>query len=433
MRKPVITKTVFTQTFGDVPVSCLNLSVKAANFLENGRIYTMNDLYARIDQIDGFQNSTPMRQERNREIHKAFEDWAEQCRKSIPAEGTGFTFLQKYINDDKVSDFAINMGSCRAEEKLLLKYFPPSYQDETKKEYYEKARSVFAKQNNIITASRWRFNSCKYLAEMEVPLNKKLKITFADGYFNYADDADEKLYSVYYMNFADCLLFGFYDASNFSQDEIQTLEMPLLPSMMLAIESLKDNLLKSLTAEKKKPTPWIFENIPQWILVNTAPVLDDGTSVNFYGRDFRNASRVVIEKGLSVLKPDESCSVNIICARAPTQGHNEFYTKEDMAYFLSCALAAFGGSVKISSRPCKIHTGNWGTGAFGNNLEASYLVQLIAGAMCGVAELVFHKADAEVFTKARHKFDAMPDKIAFNYAVSFLQEQHYRWGCSNGQ
>ena len=79
MRKPVITKTVFAQTFGDVPVSCLNLSVKAANFLENGRIYTMNDLYARIDQIDGFQNSTPMRQERNREIHKAFEDWAEQC------------------------------------------------------------------------------------------------------------------------------------------------------------------------------------------------------------------------------------------------------------------------------------------------------------------------------------------------------------------
>ena len=320
-----------------------------------------------------------------------------------------------------------------AEEKLLLKYFPPVYQHETKKEYYEKARKAFAKQNNIITASKWRFNSCKDLAAVDVPLNKKLKISFANGYFYYADDADENLYSVYYMNFADRLLFGFYDASNFSQDEIQTLEMPLLPSMMLAIESLKDNLLKTLTAEKKKPTPWIFENVPHWILVNTAPVLDDSTNVNFYGRDFRNASRAVIEKGLTVLKPDESCSVNIICARAPPQGYNEFYTKEDMGYFLSCAISAFGGAVKNSSRPCKIHTGNWGAGAFGNNLEASYLVQLIAGAMCGVAELVFHKADAEVFAKARHKFDSMPDRISFNDAIAFLHEQHYRWGCSNGQ
>ncbi len=328
-----------------------------------------------------------------------------------------------------MNDFCQQMGAVVVDAQTLIKEFPPQYISENKKWCFERAlaqKASVLSQESQIKISRW----CKdddfddsLLFDLELP-----NVITNDRYFKY-----DNYESDFFMNFADRLLFGFYDADNFAQDEIQTLEMPLLASCMHYLDEKNLPSLKPVTKENKKPTPYIFENVPYWLRINLSY-----NGQNLYGRNFRNASKGLLEKAVQVVQEEKL--VNILAARAPACGSGQ-YTKAQLTEFLESAYCAFRGAVLCNaagsddneSKPVKIHTGNWGCGAFGNKLTVSYLVQLLAGAFSKTGTLIFHAPDKPTLQKAIDLISTLPSKLTFSQAVDFLFDQGLYWNESDGE
>ncbi|MFM2223398.1 MAG: hypothetical protein RLZZ78_1655, partial [Armatimonadota bacterium] len=109
------------------------------------------------------------------------------------------------------------------------------------------------------------------------------------------------------------------------------------------------------------------------------------------------------------------------------------------------ALTAFYGAVcesrtdNGSGGECTVHTGWWGTGAYGGNRTLMAIMQVVAARAAGVSRLVFHTVDAAGaadFTNAC----AHPGLDAFIKAetldprefLRYCAAQNFRWGVSNG-
>lgn len=306
-------------------------------------------------------------------------------------------------------------------EELLSKY-PPEYICENKEYCYKKALSVFKNQEGEIKFSRY---FCKDIGGKEILELSDVEIISTSSYFDYQSDYSE---NTYYMNFADKLLFGYYDASNFAQDEIQTLEMPLLAACSNYIDENKTETLRAYTVEKNQPTPFIFYNVPYWLHIEISP--DRNSPKNIYGRNFRNASKELLDE---LIKPvEKDISLNIIAARAPAGGNGE-YKKSEIEYFLKCSVLAFEAAVRNAANSSKvtIHSGNFGTGAFGNSIEMSYLIQLIAAGLAGVKTLYIHAADEEVLEKIKNMISDLPQELSFEEIVDFLEGLKLTWQTSD--
>ena len=50
-----------------------------------------------------------------------------------------------------------------------------------------------------------------------------------------------------------------------------------------------------------------------------------------------------------------------------------------------------------------IHTGNWGCGAFGGNVELHTMLQIIAAVSAGVDEMIYHAVDEKNLSNAFEK------------------------------
>ena len=81
----------------------------------------------------------------------------------------------------------------------------------------------------------------------------------------------------WFMNYADPVLFTAAEGTLFAQDEIQTLEMPLLAAFKRYINSNHIGGFAPYTSYCGNPTPYLFKNVPYWIKVETRPLLRNGT------------------------------------------------------------------------------------------------------------------------------------------------------------
>lgn len=306
----------------------------------------------------------------------------------------------------------------------LIKNYPPEYSCDNKKTKYEEAFAIHKKQTGKISVSRWKF------AESQSPLTKNdVSVKFRDEYFSY-DDADSADTKVYYLNYADPNLFGYYDSDLFAQDEIQTLEHPLLGSVMEYIDKNETSVLKSLTEENGEPTPYIVEGAPYWLKVVTNPILPTGETLNLYGRNFCRASKEILDIAVKPIK--EERANNIIALAAPALGSGE-YKRKQIEQILKAVIASFSAALSLAdTKKCVIHTGNWGAGAFGNNRELIYLAQLIGASVAGGAELVFHAIDEDDFAEAQKKFAQWNGSADFAECVDFFVNQHYHWASGDG-
>lgn len=329
---------------------------------------------------------------------------------------------------------AVCMGSISEKVQDLMKEFPPEYTSERKSDFYEEAAFIHRKQNGIIKLSRWRF---AYERKTPLGLEKSpVELEQTSAFFDYSDKDDSKR-RVWYLNFADPKLFGYYDGDLFAQDEIQTFEHPLLGSIAEYLDKKAIPGFEPLTVvEKTKPTPYLIENVPYWIKVNTSPVLKDGTSVNIYGRNFSYADPRAINAAITLLQKEETN--NIVAIAAPTSGNgHDPYTKGQISFILKTLLVAFGAAAKLTTeskrRDCIIHTGNWGCGAFGNDKELIYTAQILCASVTGVKKLVFHgisAEDAKILEEANKKAFAVADGESL---VDYLFEQDYHWHFGGGR
>lgn len=327
--------------------------------------------------------------------------------------------------------FAECMASADFEIQSLIKSYPPLYRNEHKKRLYLKALELFNKQQESVGVSRWRFD--KSGADEGALCEKRpVKIETRDDYFCY-DESDSDGERVFYLNYADPNLFGYYDTDMFAQDEIQTLEHPLLGAVSECIEAVGIAGMRGLTVEKKEPTPFVVLGAPQWLSVDTNPVMPDGSRRRLYGWMLSESETQVVDAGIKPLGQDRRN--NILAVAAPECGRGE-YTKEQIVFIMKTLLAGFGAAARISEqggkKSCAIHTGRWGCGAFGNSEELMLLAQIVAASMTGVSRLLFHAVSADALAAAQEKFSALPERLSLGGAVDFLLEQRYRWGKTDG-
>ncbi|MCR5126307.1 MAG: hypothetical protein K6B43_14115 [Treponema sp.] len=306
----------------------------------------------------------------------------------------------------------------------LIKNYPPEYSCDNKKTKFEETFAIHKNQTGKIGVSRWKFSD-----DGQKLVKNDLLVKFRDEYFSY-DDADTADTKVYYLNYADPNLFGYYDSDLFAQDEIQTLEHPLLGSVMEYIDKNETAELVSLTEEKGEPTPYIVEGAPYWLKVVTNPTLPTGETLNLYGRNFCRASKEILDIAVKAIK--EERANNIIALAAPALGSGE-YKRKQIEQILKAVIASFSAAIALADKKkCVIHTGNWGAGAFGNNRELIYLAQLVGASVAGGAELVFHAIDEGDFAVAKKKFDGWKGSADFAECVDFFVNQHYHWASGDG-
>ena len=316
------------------------------------------------------------------------------------------------------------MAAVKLDIQNLIKNYPPEYSCKNKKIKYEEALKIHKNQTGSIDVSRW-----KYADDKQELVKNPVKVTFCKDYFSYVD-VDRSDTRVYYLNYADPNLFGYYDSDLFAQDEIQTLEHPLLGSVMEYIDKNETAELKSLTEEKGEPTPFIVEGAPYWLRVVTNPRLPTGEVLNLYGRNFWVAPREILDIAVNPVVDERKN--NIIAMAAPALGEGE-YERRDIEQILKTVIVSFSAAVSLSGgKKCVIHTGNWGAGAFGNNRELIYLAQLVGASVAGGVELIFHAIDDGDFAAAQKKFDGWKGSADFAECVDFLMNQHYHWSSGDG-
>lgn len=327
------------------------------------------------------------------------------------------------------------LGKIELENKDLMIGNPPKFSSHRKRVFFERARKAKEKDlNGSITVSRVTPDT----PELESIVFQKGRTKFKDetGYFNYAEDPSTDERYVWWMNFADPMLFGYYGGSLFAQDEIQVFEHPMLGSLReYLLEGSEDGMkpwaLTLRSGQQSVPTPYLIEQVPQWQKVVTAPRLPMGGVGMIYGHNFITVSDEEVEAGITTV--DEDIRNNIMACSAIT-GCGQ-YSYEEIELQFKTLLCAFKAAKDISSetgRKCVVHGGKWGCGAFGGAPELMIFLQICAAGVCGVDELVLHAVDDDTYGNALEMYLDMDDGLSLDGMIMMLYSKKYHWGYSDG-
>lgn len=252
-------------------------------------------------------------------------------------------------------------------------------------------------------------------------------------FFDYEQSTESN--TTWYLNFADPTLFVAYSGSLFAQDEIQTLEHPLLPSVRSYISSNHIPDMAIYTVEGRKPTPYLFKNVPNMVEINTTPTMPDGRKISIYGNAFSQygyREPLVLDKAITIRK--EIIKSNIIAMAAPLPGYGS-YEKAEILNMLETVIASFNNAKDMSTPSAtEIHTGRWGAGAFGGNEELALTVQIIGARATNIDKLVFHAVTASCLSKAITTADSIckNTEMSIGDIVDILYKKEFQWGHSDG-
>ena len=326
----------------------------------------------------------------------------------------------------------IRLGGGEVTVGELLRDDPPEYCNDFKREIYEEAYEEFADRQAEETI-RFSRNTCVELSKILIcPDAARMPEIVPVPYFFRYDDlvTDEEM--CWYLNFADPFMFTAYGSDLFAQDEIQTLEHPMLPALMLHLAGMGDRELRPLTAEGGQATPWIFENVPRWIEVNTTPINERGEKCSIYGNAFADAEYSLLRQAITV-NSDPAARSNIIAMAAPYPDGGA-YKPHQICQLLSTVLAGFFPAVEAGTgKNTVIHTGRWGAGAFGGSEELALCVQIVGGMLCGVTKLYFHAVSAMCLKNALDTAKAIASASTYaEQIVEKLLARGYCWGFSDG-
>jgi hypothetical protein len=331
--------------------------------------------------------------------------------------------------------FSKPLFECAITYEDLLQY-QLHYENPHKRELYKKAFSEWADQKGSLKITRTSFDFSG--SDTTTSREKTLTIRREDKFYEYLPT--QKNICSWYVNFADSDLFAYYGTNCFAQDEIQTLEMPLLAHIReyllsgLFPNGVNRRYFQPYTCEDENtPTPFLIQSVPQWLTVKTSFEDDFGQEISLYGKNFIHSTWQQISKGINVI--NEPHYNNIIAMSAPPCGHGE-YSQLEIEHIVKAVLCAFEEAVNMTKTIGQdsfvtIHTGNWGCGAFGGKKECMYLSQLIGAKLTGVDEIVFHTIDEVILQNAIRKFSEISD-MTYEFAVAFLCSQKYFWEITDG-
>ena len=241
----------------------------------------------------------------------------------------------------------------------------------------------------------------------------------------------------WHVNFADPDLFYAYGSAAFAQDEIQVAEHPVLGSLREALLRAEHASVAPRTMEQGQPTPVLVQGAERWCAIDTDPEL--AMPYGIYGRRFHRASPEVLREAVRPLNPPSH--TNLIAMAAPPGGSG-VYTRADIETILTTALTGFAAARYESDNLANpaprvvVHTGHWGTGAFGGDQVLMAVLQIVAARLAGIDELVYHTVDASGAGSLREGTQIATQLGSAGTAVSTVIEAvvalGFRWGVSDG-
>lgn len=331
-------------------------------------------------------------------------------------------------------DFLIARASFDAH--ALVTAHPPRINDPNKRLVYEIACPPGARHGGTIVVSRWR---AMPLPEAIPARGPELEVR--QDVFGYEPTpvGQEPPLVEWYLNFADVNLFFGYGGPLFAQDEMQAAEHPALGSVREALKAGVQPGLPAKTRDGDAPTPILVRGVERRCAVDT----DHPAAMPYglYGNRFGSASQAVIRKATARLDPP---TVSNLLAMEAIPGGSGRYTPAQIADVVTTAVTGFTAA-RIESQLAtgraavrvQVHTGHWGTGAYGGNRVLMAALQLVAARLAGVDRLVFHtfdEAGSAALAEARALVEErlLPAHSATQGLLDAIAGLGFAWGFSDG-
>jgi len=243
------------------------------------------------------------------------------------------------------------------------------------------------------------------------------------------------------------MLFIAYGGSLYAQDEMQCLEHPILGSVQRKLATNRSIMM--FTRANNRATPILIEGVDRKLTIAVNPDSSKGRPFGLYGNNFNRANEETILKALTVFPVDLDQSLrprsNIIAMEAPPGGYGN-YKATQIKDILETAYSGYRAAVLqteeykkskgLNSLDCVVHTGHWGTGAYGGNRVLMAFLQLFAADMAGVDIFMFHTFDqigmndyneALNLWKSVQKECKSPGEV-----IRLLMSKKFNWGVSDG-
>ncbi len=257
-----------------------------------------------------------------------------------------------------------------------------------------------------------------------------LSVERYDGPFAYDDDEDADV-MVFYPNFADHDLFGYWDGPLLAQDELQVAEHPALAAVRL--ELLAEAQVTTTRDRHGRPTPFTFEGVPRRVSIDVLP--GPARPLGLYGNRFAVADPSVVRDATEVLDPPTI--TNLVAMSAPACGRGR-YTSAQIRWILTAAYTAFAATRACAGeRELVVHTGFWGCGAFGGSHVLMAMLQLVAASAASVDRIVFHTfaaSGAAHLVEARAHLAELSSRLDDDPSswVVAIERMGFAWGVSDG-
>ena len=325
---------------------------------------------------------------------------------------------------------AIREATLTFDNATLFRDFPNNPYNANKKLVLSIAIPAGYDHTGCVTVSAWGPDAT--LDPITITVDTLIEVNI--GIYPYADTPASRNGSEWCVNFADKWLFNYGEGNLLAQDELQIAEHPVSSCLRHA---MADTAIAPLTRDRSKndaPRPLLIRDILRHVHLDT--------TTGLYGTAFAYAPAADVIAACTPIKPPTVS--NIIAMDAPAGGQG-IYEERTLVDIWTTALTAFYGAVceaKASngdSPECTIHTGWWGTGAYGGNRTLMAIMQVIAARAAGVTRLVFHTVDSS----GAADFDAACSHPGLNEFLSgtsldpkaflrYCAAQSFRWGVSNG-
>lgn len=315
------------------------------------------------------------------------------------------------------------------ESNNLVKNFSTNWYHKHKQKLYQLTQLESNPPKDKIIVSKY-----KKISLPSKVISMKIAVKVVNHMFDYK--GVENSYKQWHINFADEILFNHYGSSLMAQDELQVAEHPLLANVseMLYELSKKDSKFKPITKDydivPNIATPILIEGVERRIAINTSPNKNNPDGI--YGNNFSIVSWEEIKSVTTVLK--KPLKSNIIAMEAYPGSTGE-YTIEQINDIFLTAYTAFSAAKSQTDGKIEIHTGDWGTGAYGGNKIITAFLQLLAATVAQIDLLVFHTLDKSSFEKTLFLYDEIFFKnntIELKNIFNTLLEMKYKWGESDG-
>ncbi|AKV03625.1 Hypothetical protein AKJ09_10288 [Labilithrix luteola] len=301
----------------------------------------------------------------------------------------------------------------------LWREHPPRIHHAKKRVIFERAGGVERIPRGSLVVSQWAPSE-------EATVGAMVSVESVAGPFRYEALRDR---FVWHVNFADTYLFAFYGGPAFAQDEIQVAEHPILASVRGWLDSGAVTI-PALTRTTNGPAPILVRNVERWCAIDTNPQL--ARPFGIYGRQLSRASDEAVAQG--VMRLDEGPLSNVIAMVAP-QGMGR-YSSDQIRDILDTAVTSFVAAKEESGAArVRIHTGHWGTGAFGGDRVLMAAAQIVAARCAGVDELVYHSLDeaaVQAFENGRAVAETIAIGASIEEVVALLEAREFYWGRSDG-